>query len=125
MEETETETETQEQTRALVATDALGRVIRPGMVITYPGRSGSSMWMNIAIVRGMHEEPGRWGITTDLVLEVERLTKNRDYSEADSGFGPYYVAHKMSRTKYPNLATITGMTENEATGAVMRGKGWY
>ena len=104
--------------------DALGRLIRPGDVITYPGRTGSTVWMNIAIVRGMHTEQLYDWRRPDLILELERLTKVRDRNDLIRDFGPYYLARKATKTKHHELATITGLSEDEAATAVLAGKGW-
>lgn len=47
--------------------DAYGNTIQKGDVIAYPGRQGSNMWMNTAVVREVAEKPHPWrdnGATT-------------------------------------------------------------
>ena len=54
-------------------TDLLGRPIRIGDIITYPGRQSSSMWMSHAVVREIEVVDGFHGTTAKLKVTSVHL----------------------------------------------------
>jgi hypothetical protein len=70
----------------VVVKDALNNNIQSGSVIVYPGRSGSNLWMNCAIVIEVQQKPGRDG-------EPRPFLKVLGMSEAQSGKVSYYLAN--------------------------------
>ena len=54
------------------AKDQYGRLIKIGDVITYPGRSGSSLWMNTAVVYDITEGTRYWNNKMFPKLKVKR-----------------------------------------------------
>lgn len=54
-------------------TDFLGKTINVGDTIVYPGRQGSSLWLNKGIVRQVVDTEGNGG--PYLGLQVERIAQ--------------------------------------------------
>lgn len=64
------------------ALDFLGREIRVGSEVVYPGRQGSSLWLNYGIVQELKTKKSWRGDT--MVLRVNRIPLNRYSWEFDS-----------------------------------------
>lgn len=70
----------------MVVKDALNNNIQSGAVIVYPGRSGSNLWMNCAVVIEIQEKHARDG-------ELRPTLKVLGLSENTDGKVSYYLAN--------------------------------
>lgn len=106
----------------LYALDALGRRIEPGMVVTYPGRFSSSLWVNIGIVRGVRfaEDRRRWvGVTPLLVERLEKRTHTRFNADGTVATREEVLDRKLVEVSVVDRVTITGASPDLAEKAVM------
>jgi hypothetical protein len=64
--------------------DRFGQEIRPGVVVTYPGRASSSLWVNDAIVKDFAEGED-WRGRPVTVLKVE-IASDGEYLGPGRGY---------------------------------------
>ena len=107
-----------EEVQAMTARDSLGREIRLGDTITYPGRYSSSMWMNVGVVRGIsHVEASRWKQAYS-ELSVERLEIKDEYSRDRAAHA--FLARRLVGVSALDRVVLLGMSEAELLGVLER-----
>jgi hypothetical protein len=61
-----------------MALDRIGQKIEVGDTITYPGRSGSSQWLNFSLVTGIKDVKNRYTGWTDSILKVQTVRTGKN-----------------------------------------------
>ena len=86
----------------MVPVDVLGREIAVGHVVTYPGRIGSSMWINVGVVVRVDHSHRRG----DAAIWVRKIADEKNV----------YVADQLPQliTRWDRMTIITGMSEERA-----------
>lgn len=85
-------------------TDSLGREILVGNVLTYPVRTGSSLIIYPAIVRGFDDK--------GVAVETFEVRYHYDWDSPDGG-SSYVVHRRQTHLIVTERATITSLTEDD------------
>lgn len=95
---------------ATQVTDCVDTPIEVGSVITYPGRRGSGMWMNVGIVTAIEPRTDPYHYPPDYTaLHLESFVDHFDYQARKS----VRAIKRVQITKIGRV-TVTPLTEAEA-----------
>ena len=88
------------------AKDQFGNEIKAGDIITYPGRQGSSLWMNVARVKEVTKAERYWSNDLHPCLKIERVGTRWNWDKT-IGQRYMYYPHNTSLTVLKNVTVIS------------------